>query len=530
LLHAFRTDRSTTITTQFLDTAGDEMWAWLPKFSHKRIAQMRQVTVADASYMGGSVTTGHIQLSRTGTEQSADQLARKWRAVVVVGAGTAGVGYTALDVTSPDDPRLLWEITPESRCYGGHTSAPDAGPTCVATTAYANLGRSTAKPVLTNLYFRDGNGTVAQRSVVIVPLGLPASQAGVSNLGVEGNNGRGVAVVDMETGGLIRELATADMDKANMPVTGNDADLGYFASGVTCAPAGTGQIATRCFVGDTKGMLWRLDLTDVSPANWKLRFFHDAYGGPNLPSGWVRTLVHADRAPVSASPSVSLNAAGNLVVIYGTGNGDDESSETRRHNVVSLTETFVAAQGGQGVMPQASVNWYKQLAAYERFIGPPVVFALHAYWASWEVQQDGACLDGIGRIWGARFERSQAPSDPSDLVGAFPDPQRPAIKSANLDFVSLGAERPSPVDVQPLPACRGNCSPVDPNCVANAANSGLSGGKPEYRVQVATPSAGTQAAGLLPKTGTPPAVGTATQDIPQPRATAVVTGWDLLLE
>jgi hypothetical protein len=35
---------------------------------------------------------------------------------------------------------------------------------------------------------------------------------------------------------------------------------------------------------------------------------------------------------------------------------------------------------------------------------------------------------------------------------------------------------------------------------------------------------------MEPKTGTMPTVGTATQTIPQPRTTAVVTGWDVLLE
>jgi hypothetical protein len=530
LLHAFRTDRNPSITTQFLDTAGDEMWAWLPKWSLKRLSQMRTVTQADSSFLGGSVVTGHIQLSRTGQEASADALARKWRAVVVVGGGMAGAGYTALDVTSPDDPRLLWEINPESRCYGSHVSSPSTGPACIATTDFAKLGRSTAKPMLTNLYFRDGSGVTAQRSVLVVPMGLPASMASVSNLGVEGTGQRGVLVIDMETGALIREMLTADLDKTGMPVTGDDADLGYFASDMACAPAGTGQIATRCFAGDTKGILWRLDLTDVNPANWKLKFFHDAYGGPTIPSAWVKALNSTDRAPVHVAPSVALNSAGNLVVVYGTGHGDDESNADRRHIVQSVTESFVANSNGEGVVPLVSVNWHKRLDAFERFIGPPVVFALHAYWSSWLVTQEGSCQTGTGRIWGARFDRAQAPSDLTDLIGAFPDPNAPSNKASNQDFVAFGEERPSPVDIQPLPACRGSCSPTDPNCVASSANSGLSGGRPQYQVQVATPTAGVQAAGMEPKTGTMPTVGTATQTIPQPRTTAVVTGWDVLLE
>lgn len=528
LLHAFRTDRSTAITTKFLDVAGDEMWAWLPKFSLRRISQLKLVTLADASYLGGSITTGHVQLSRTGLEAGADDLARKWRAVVIAGAGTAGSGYTALDVTSPDDPRLLWEINPESRCYGAQVSSPAPGPTCLASTSYQNMGRSTARPILTNLYFRYNNAPAAQRAVVIVPMGLPPSQASVTNFGVEGQGGRGLYIIDLETGALIRELDTASMDKSGMPMTVADTDLGYFAADIACVPAGTGQIATRCFAGDTKGMLWRIDLTDQDPNNWTFKFFHDAYGGPDVPAGWQKAIDSADRAPVASAPSLSVNAAGNIVIIYGTGSGDDESSSTRLHTVHSLTETFVAQQ--DGVMPQVSVNWQKRLDAHERFIGPPVVFALHAYWSSWEVAQDGACVTGVGKIWGARYDRSQSPSAKEDLWGAFPNPSAPSTVSANLDFVELGPERPSPVDIQPLPACRGTCSPTDVNCVASAATSGLSAGKPSYQVQVATPTAATQGRGLDPILGAQPAVGTATQSIPQPRTTAVITGWDLLLE
>jgi hypothetical protein len=277
-------------------------------------------------------------------------------------------------------------------------------------------------------------------------------------------------------------------------------------------------------------MLWRLDLSAATPGQWKLQFFHDAYGGPGAAAERVLPLKSELRAGVDSAPSVATDTSAQVVIGYGTGDLNDATSETRRHLVYSLTEVF-ESQGDGTQKAKAQRNWYKVLQSGERFVGPPLTFAFYTYWASFRVQADGACETGTAQLWGARFERSQSPSDPTDLDGAFANPASPALKSSNLDHVAIGTDKPSAVTVQAVPACRGACSPTDYLCIVNqAGGAGLGNATPRYELAVATANAQSQSAGQAPKAGAQPGVGTVAQQIPQPRSAAVVTGWDVLVD
>lgn len=541
LLHAFRTDRDSKITTKDTLTNGDELWAWLPRFTLTRLASLKLISTAEASYLGGSITTGHVQLHRFSTDSDA-QAAQRWRSVVVVGAGEAGSGYFALDVTSPEDPRLLWELSPDRHCWGpAITVAGVPGPVCAPPVANTvqDLGRSVAKPTFASLFYKRTNEVAAQHAVVILPLGMPPAMASVANQGVEGAGARGVLVVELETGTVVRKFLTADLDLFNLPVTVTNpaADLGYFFTDPACHNNTAGQISTRCFLGDSKGMLWRLDLSDSDPTKWKLSFFHDAYGGPDVPVALVKAINSADRVPILSPPSLSASVPNaktavrtDLVVVYGTGSAATASTTTRLHLVYSLNETFQTLGGGPKVV--ATRNWLKRLSPLERYIGPPLVFALNAYWATFQVTAAGACEVGTARLWGARFDRSQFPTDPEDLQGVFENPLNKA-PAANLDYVDVGTDKPSPVDVQAVPACRGNCNPTDFSCVSklnNATNPAIGGAAPRYEVSVASGNATKQSANQTPLVGNKPAVGTVSEVLPSPRTAAVVTGWDLLVD
>lgn len=536
LLHAFRTDRNPAIKTADLLQAGDEMWAWLPRFTLRRLSSLKLVTSPAASYLGGSITAQHVQLHRT-AGASVAEAARSWRAVAIVGAGEAGSGYFALDVTAPDDPQMLWEINPEAHCIGPNVSLGGVpGPQCFTVPTYQQMGRSTAKPTIANVFYSTNPAaSPAQHAAVVVPYGMPASMAGVANLGVEGLGARGVMVLELESGAILRKFETADLDVTGMPqVLANKNDLGYFYADPACYDATPGQLVSRCFLGDSRGMLWRLDMTSSKPSEWKLQFFHDAYGGPGTPVALVRPVVSADRAPVASAPSLSTNRNGELVVIYGTGDPTDSATASRLHVVYSLTEQYAVGAGGalNGAAPKATMNWVKALGAFERFVGPPTIFALYAYWASWSLQQMGACQSGTARLWGARYEKAQSASDPTDLQGAFANPNSPANKAANLDVVDIGTDRPSPVDVQAIPACRGNCNPTDPACVAQlgASAQAIGASKPRFELSVSSGNATTQSGNQTPKAGAAPSVGSVAHDVPQPRTAAVVTGWDLLVD
>ena len=301
VLHAFRTDRDATRLGVGKAETGDELFAWMPAFNLQRIRLLRLVADPERSFLGGSVVTGHVQLDRLGN--TTEELAERWRAVVLVGAGEAGVGYTALDVTAPDDPRLLWEIAPNFHCFGSGVYGGAKGPKCLNVETFVGLGRSTAKPVIGSLYVKWKNVTTT-RAVAIIAGGMRPKQASVANLGVDGTGQRAIWIVDMATGGLIKKLTTANMVFDGMTTTmEKKGHLGVFWSAPTCYQSAPGQIVSRCFIGDSRGMLWRVDLSDPDPSRWSINFFHDPYSADDTPVSYQLPLKSGKRVPVYTSPA-----------------------------------------------------------------------------------------------------------------------------------------------------------------------------------------------------------------------------------
>lgn len=528
LLHAFRLDRGGINPRANGVEAGGEMWAFLPRFNLQRAWQMKLATSPETSFLGGDVVTGHVLLERQPEDLAAT--AQNWRAVALVGAGEAGAGYLALDVTAPANPHVLWEITPDAHCFGSGVVSGFPGPACVPGTTYDGMGRSTATPVLASLFYDDGSGA-AERAVAIIAGGKPPNDTGIINPGTDGAGERVIYVVNMATGELVRELTTADMDKTGMPVAvvDND-DLGYFWTAPRCFDTAPGQVATHCFIGDSKGVLWRMDLSDADPANWGLTYFHDAYGGVGTPASQILPINDSDRVPILTTPAVALARDGSLNIVYGTGSPDEDSTVDRRHIVYSLREDVTVSATGLATGVVAEANWVKTLSAGEEYVGPPIIFDSYAYWASYKTSGVGLCDTGTARIWGVRFERRANPSDESDTIGAFADPSSPADVASNLDFESVGDFLPSPVQVVPVPGCVSGCPPTDPSCVINNGGALSQGMNPQYAVAVSS-AGNAQADGMSPSGGGGgPTVGTASTTINAPASAAVITGWDLLLE
>ncbi len=527
LLHAFRTDRDPKSLLKGDFDAGDELWAWIPNFSLRRLRDLRLVTRAQESLLGGDVVTTHALLSRK--VSTVAEAALEWRAVVLSSAGEAGSGYFALDVTSPSEPRLLFEVTPNTHCWGPDMKmGGSTGPNCAATATFANMGRSTAKPVLARAFY-EVDGIKAERTVVIIAAGKPASASTVTNVGVDGLGKRSVFVVELASGRLIREFKETDLDLTGVPTPVADKEqLGHFWSEPACYNTAPGALITRCFLGDSKGMLWRMDLASPDPSKWSIAFFHDAYGGPGTPAVWSRGLVSADRVPVLSAPSLANNRGGDLLILYGTGSVDEGATAVRRHLVYSLTETFSLTSGGSAASAVATRNWVHALDSSTQFIGPPLVFSGDAYWSSYSLSTAGLCSIGTGRLWGGDFERPLSASDPTTIFGAFPNPASPAKPSTNLSNVVVGAFKPSPVEVTPIPACINGCAPTDFNCIV--AKGGALGNKPPaFQISVGTATSN-QASGQAPTGGVQPKVGTAVTNLSPPRSTAVITGWDLLYD
>ena len=532
MMHAFRSDRDAAVTTKDSLVAGDELWGWLPLFNLQRVRQLKLVADADRSFLGGGLVAGHVQLTRLGNTVS--ELSDNWRSVVVAGAGEAGSGYFALDVTSADDPRLLWEISPAHHCFGSGSLGAAKGPKCLLVNTYEGLGRSTATPVLASAYVTF-QGVTTPRAVAIIAGGKPPLDSAVQNAGADGTGERAVWIVDMATGALIRKLTTADMDLTGTTVTVNSKtkDLGYFWTEPACYDVAPGQLVSRCFIGDSKGMVWRIDVSDANPSKWKLTFFHDAYSAADTPSSLVQNIKGSGRVPVLSPPVLSTDTDGSLVVVYGTGGLKDAAKLSRRHIVFSVKEKLTLGANGVAAKIEAGALWMKVMTESTRYVGPPTIFSRNAYFSSYTISASGVCSTGTGRMWGAHYTRLTTPTDPESIIGAFPSPtsdaSSPSLSGKTLTNLVVGSDPPSPIEIVPVPACVAGCTPTDLKCLIKAKKSAASAGKPTFEANVSVATK-TQGKYQSPTSGSQPKVGTITRGLSTPRSTTVITGWDLLLD
>lgn len=197
----------------FSAASGNELWAYVPSQVMPRLHKL-----ADKSY--GNKHEYFVDASPVVQEV---KIGSDWRTVLVTGLGAGGRAYIAIDVTSPTDPKPLWEFT------------------------HDNLGYTFSKPEISKLV--DGSW------VVIVP-------SGYNNVTPGDGNGR-LFVLDIATGAPISTLPNG------IPTL-----VGGLAVGSAGTPSGLGHIsawadnsdkdntALRVYGGDNLGNVWRFDINN----------------------------------------------------------------------------------------------------------------------------------------------------------------------------------------------------------------------------------------------------------------------------
>jgi type IV pilus assembly protein PilY1 len=218
MLHAFNAN------------TGAEEWAYVP-----RITMPVMHKIANANW--GATHRFTVD----GSPQIMDAyFGGQWHSVLVAGLNGGGRGYYALDVTDPDNLKVLWEIC----------SDPTV---CVINDP--DLGFSFGSPVITKRAF-DG------KWVAFVTSGLnnvtPGTGAGI------------LFTIDLATGAILNRVSTA--------------------VGTTLAPSGLNDIAgfaddftfnnTAKFLygGDLQGNMWKFDTSTAIPTVTKLAVLKDGSG------------------------------------------------------------------------------------------------------------------------------------------------------------------------------------------------------------------------------------------------------------
>jgi type IV pilus assembly protein PilY1 len=292
-------------------------------------------------------------------------------------------------------------------------------------------------------------------------------------------------------------------------------------------PTDVGTDATKVFIGDADGTIWRFDLSSQNPSQWFGELYLDLYNqqADTSSSSW------ADGQPVQLAPVVSLDTAGNVVLNAATGTQETFDS-TGVYFVSSVTELV---QGSPAKL-RASVNWWLNPSTItnvpgERVSGPMTVFDGVVYFATYGAAPPGtlSCTAGDGRLWGLDFVH---PVDPNALSkGGIPvlEPPPPLpqvvpppsfIQPDQYDTTLRGVVIPG-VSIKSTPACAGLGTPGADQYV--------------YGAQHSTPQNFSQGSfSLFTQVGAKGSAGASTRQLdiqlPTPVAPTMIDSWAAVIE
>jgi type IV pilus assembly protein PilY1 len=398
------------------------------------------------------------------TSAAADPTA--WHTMLVAGYGSSESGYYAVDVTNPD-PTGMISASPLP------ADPPQVGPvfrwqlTTMPTTNMPLFGAHSATPAVTTLFMdpHDGNGA-REIGVAILPGGedvVPSTQTSCTrqpklsdasppsgtgyvwrpSVRCWGNPtppnpvgppppaqapadfvlGRSVTIVRIDTGEILRVFARKqDMllyagDTVNGLKRFTDVQLDSPMTGTPIVyPNDVGTDATKFFIGDADGTVWRFDLSSSEPNNWFGELFLDLYN--TTVDTNANTVSWNDGQQLEVPPVLSLDPAGEVVLNVASGT-TDQFDTTGIEYIYSITEK-VSLLGATPKL-RANVNWWMQPAILdtmpgERVSGPMTVFNGTLYFSTFGTPPAStqSCSAGTARLWGRDFV---TPADPSCATG-----------------------------------------------------------------------------------------------------------------
>lgn len=373
ILHAFNLDTWTSKDGTPYEP-GHEFWGFVPPALFDKLAatvapshqEMFDGTpvVQDVTYQRG-LTSGPLQMG-----------------TALIAAVRGAPAYVALDVTQPEEPKLLWQ-----RSFG-------------------YLGNTVATPAIAHVKVTWG-GQDQIRAVAVLPGGegtlIPGSTCPVDEYqrgkAPDGRDrvrcwktqGRSLYVVDVLTGELLQEF---DARHFPSPMTGS------------VAVDGQGFALTRgAYMTDDDGVLWRLSMVSTDPSKWRVAPLLDLFAGTAKDFAGndvsVATPIETAGRPATYPPLLTRNPSnGNLTILVGTGDVDN-LTDSVPHRVVSLEEIY-AMDGGE-LSGTVHANWKLQLEAGESVTGPLTVFGDALYFTTFRPppSSENLCAMGSSRIVGA---------------------------------------------------------------------------------------------------------------------------------
>jgi type IV pilus assembly protein PilY1 len=422
--------------------AGTELWGFIPPMFLDDLDDLlsggSKQWFADGSIMVRDLydvrAFGQDDGSGGTTDSPAGQT-NVWRTVLFLSFRNGGNGVVALDVTNPCMPEFLWQFTDD------------------------NLGDTYGQPTAAQVFLEDSDPTPRNNSggptvfkprqshgVIIVPGGqgvggagactiasgpaLPEDMETATNTNITPRpdrrcwrgtasvppatqHGRVLYFVDMITGSVIHEIGE---DVFPAPLNG----------AVSVFRGDTGTVGSVAYTVDADGVLWRIDMSSLDPEDWEAEALHDLYYGEAFDAA----------EPTYYPPALTINPAGEVVILVGTGNIDVLDDATAVNRVVSITEKLTFDGDGFVLDLEGRLNWEIALELGEQMTGPIELFGGQVFFGSFKAGGGtlvDACPFGGSRIFGVWY--LDDPASPGDLIPLLVDAllnPTPVLDSSNI--------------------------------------------------------------------------------------------------
>lgn len=297
----------------FQASNGAELWSYVPYAQLKKLKEPAlNPSVADKHtyFNDGKSLVRDIRVSTAFNDY------RDWRTGLFWGMGIGGRSYSALDITDPDNPVVLWEFDDS---YS-------------ASNTEGRMGYTEAKPLVVEMNAGAGNFPAAILAGGYNSLEIPLDSS-MPYYEWQKREGKALYILDARDGSLVKKF---------LPGAGTStASIGYFGSSpelkcaVTAAPiafdSNNDGIADYLYFaesGDPNGQggrIWKVNCFG-NPLNWTAQVLYQAEAGQTI----------------YISPTISYDRDYRVWVMLGTGRRPQAAYGSESTGFTNLNGQFIA--------------------------------------------------------------------------------------------------------------------------------------------------------------------------------------------
>nr|CAX84058.1 Putative type 4 fimbrial biogenesis protein [uncultured bacterium] len=348
-----------------------------------------------------------------------------------IGMRRGGRLLYALDVTTPEAPRLLWKKDRTS------TGFQELGYTWSEPKVISRINANSGNPVL--VFGAGYDPTVEDVTPESIVTAVSSTSVTTSTAVYTRSMGRGIFVLDAATGEPLWQAGPGREpgDTGTHPYLTVSGMHYAIPSDVTVITHNGGTIPNRAYVGDAGGNLWRVNLNDADPANWSVTRLAAIGDLTDIPGGLRKFLYPPDVVYASGYDAVLIGSGDrehpldvsvhNRMYMFkdtdiGTTSTDADIREGDLYDVTSncIQDSSGCADGVTSTVAQSALDaargWYFRLLEGEKVVSNPITINTVTFFNTHQAASTAtnvSCVSslGVARAYQVVFTNATAVKD-----------------------------------------------------------------------------------------------------------------------